>query len=123
MIGLIKSTLRMPSPLLVWIAFLGSVNMVAPLFFIQTLEAQITLALFCAGVGGCAGTGTSTTGDPNSISLEALDDTHPARGKVSDRFPNIALRTQFGEEVRFFDDVIQDRIVLVNFMYTTCTGI
>ena len=50
MIGLIKSTLQMPIPWLVWVAFLGAANLVAPLYFIQTLEARMTLALFCAGV-------------------------------------------------------------------------
>ena len=40
----------MPIGWLVWIAFLGAANFVAPLYFIQNLEAQITLALFFAGV-------------------------------------------------------------------------
>ena len=36
------------------------------------------------------------------------------------RFPNIQLYTQNNEAVRFYDDLVKDRIVLVNFMYTTC---
>ena len=35
-------------------------------------------------------------------------------------FPNIPLTTQDGESVRFFDDVIKDKIVAINFIYTTC---
>ncbi len=35
-------------------------------------------------------------------------------------FPNVPLITQDGEEVRFFDDLIKDRIVAVNFIYTRC---
>lgn len=50
MIGLIKSTLRMPAPWLVWIVLLGGANFVAPLFFLNTIEAQGTLALGFAGV-------------------------------------------------------------------------
>jgi hypothetical protein len=50
MIGLINSTLRMPPLWLVWIAFLGVANLIAPLYFIQTLEARVTLFLFGAGV-------------------------------------------------------------------------
>lgn len=38
----------------------------------------------------------------------------------ADYFPNVALTTQDGEVVRFFDDLIKDRIVLINFIYTTC---
>ena len=44
-------------------------------------------------------------------------------GKVSERFPNIMLRTQCDTQVRFYDDIVKDRIVLINFMYTTCSDI
>ena len=48
---------------------------------------------------------------------------HPPTGKVSDRFPNIRLTTQYDQPVRFYDDLVKDKIVIINFMYTTCTGI
>ena len=35
-------------------------------------------------------------------------------------FPNTALTTHEGKSVRFFDDLIKDKIVVVNFIYTTC---
>jgi protein SCO1 len=35
-------------------------------------------------------------------------------------FPNIPLVTHRGEKVRFFDDVIKDKVVAVNFIYTKC---
>ena len=38
----------------------------------------------------------------------------------ADYFPNVPLITQDGEEVRFFDDLIENKIVAVNFIYTTC---
>ncbi len=41
-------------------------------------------------------------------------------GKHSDRLPNILLRTQDNQPVRFYDDLIRDRTVFINFMYTTC---
>ncbi len=41
-------------------------------------------------------------------------------GKHSDRLPNILLRTQDNQSVRFYDDLISDRSVFINFMYTTC---
>jgi protein SCO1 len=37
------------------------------------------------------------------------------------RFPNIVLQTQDGKAVRFYDDLLKDKTVLINFMYTTCT--
>lgn len=36
-------------------------------------------------------------------------------------FSNLSLVTSDGEEVAFFDDVLKDRIVVVNFFYTGCT--
>ena len=35
-------------------------------------------------------------------------------------FPNVPLITHEGETVRFFDDLIEDRVVLINFIYTSC---
>jgi protein SCO1/2 len=35
-------------------------------------------------------------------------------------FPNVVLTTQDGTQVRFWDDLMKDRKVLVNFIYTEC---
>ena len=35
-------------------------------------------------------------------------------------FPNIPLTTQEGKTVHFFDDLIKDKIVAINFIYTRC---
>lgn len=35
-------------------------------------------------------------------------------------FPNVELTTHRGETVRFFDDLLEDKVVAVNFIYTTC---
>ena len=37
-------------------------------------------------------------------------------------FPNVVLRTQDDRPVRFYDDLLKGRIVMINFFYTTCTG-
>jgi copper(I)-binding protein/cytochrome oxidase Cu insertion factor (SCO1/SenC/PrrC family) len=37
-----------------------------------------------------------------------------------DYFPNVPLVTQDGEKVRFFDDLIEGKVVAINFIYTTC---
>lgn len=39
------------------------------------------------------------------------------------RFPNVPLLTHTGKEVRFYDDILKDQKVVINFMYTVCTGI
>ena len=38
----------------------------------------------------------------------------------ADYFPNPQLVTQDGDIVRFFDDLIEDKIVAINFIYTSC---
>src|SRR5712691_2803925 len=50
-------------------------------------------------------------------------DLRRSTGKLSDRFPNILLRTQDNTPVRFYDDLVKDRIVIINFIYTTCYDI
>lgn len=35
-------------------------------------------------------------------------------------FPNVPLVTEDGDTVRFFDDLIKEKIVAINFIYTTC---
>jgi cytochrome oxidase Cu insertion factor (SCO1/SenC/PrrC family) len=38
-------------------------------------------------------------------------------------FPNVRLTTSDGRVVRFHDDLLKGKNVLINFMYTQCTGI
>lgn len=45
------------------------------------------------------------------------------RGPRADYFPNITLQTHDGREVHFYDDLIEGKVVAINFMYTTCKGV
>lgn len=36
------------------------------------------------------------------------------------RFPDVVLETHEGDHVRFYEDLLKDKIVLINFMYATC---
>jgi protein SCO1 len=38
-------------------------------------------------------------------------------------FPNVMLRTHEDRPVRFYDDLIKDKVVVINFMYATCEGV
>ena len=38
----------------------------------------------------------------------------------ADYFPNVLLTTHEGKQVRFFDDLIKDKVVAINFIYTSC---
>jgi protein SCO1 len=47
-----------------------------------------------------------------------------SRERIRQRyFPNLVLTTHEGRKVRFYDDLIKDKIVLMNFMYVKCEGI
>ena len=37
--------------------------------------------------------------------------------------PNVALQTHEGRHVRFYDDLVRDRMVVVNMMYANCTNV
>ena len=49
MIGFMTSILKIPIPWLFWVMLLLTVNLIVPLFYIQTLEAQLTLIAMAAG--------------------------------------------------------------------------
>ncbi|HEX7625339.1 MAG TPA: SCO family protein [Anaeromyxobacteraceae bacterium] len=70
-------------------------------------------ALALASAGACAHGGRSTSATETSPALVA--------GSVR-RFPNPSLVTQDGQAVRFYDDLVQGRVVMVSFGYTRCQG-
>jgi protein SCO1/2 len=62
-----------------------------------------------------------TFGDP----AVARSDPAEARSRGGSRwganyFPNVPLITHEGKSVRFFDDLIKDKVVIINFIYTSC---
>ncbi|WP_166365195.1 SCO family protein [Pseudomonas akapageensis] len=51
----------------------------------------------------------------------AAADSEPNTPWGGDFFPNIPLVAQDGRQVRFFDDLIKDKVVAINFIFTSCT--
>jgi len=47
----------------------------------------------------------------------------PRQRIAAAHFPNVTLTTQDGRKVKFYDDLIKDKIVVINFMYAECTGV
>jgi len=41
----------------------------------------------------------------------------------ADYFPNVTLTTQDGATVRFWDDLLKDKSVVINLFYTSCTNV
>ena len=56
----------------------------------------------------------ASASEPDDVNLRG------SMGKPSDGFPNILLQTQDGKSVRFYDDLVKGKTVLVNFIYTSC---
>src|SRR5262245_43175607 len=51
------------------------------------------------------------------------DKTSPREMIRARYFPNVVLTTHDGKKVRFYDDLIKDKIVVINFMYADCEGV
>jgi protein SCO1/2 len=63
---------------------------------------------------------------PNAAGAATTADSGTAKSSSetsASYFPNITLLTQDGEPVRFYDDLLKGKIVLINFMFTTCNGV
>ena len=63
-----------------------------------------------------------------STVLAGRGDSRPAvtssREAIRSRyFPDVVLRTHRNHRVRFYDDLIKDKVVVINFMYAHCEGI
>jgi protein SCO1 len=46
-----------------------------------------------------------------------------AAGPQVNVFPNFVLETHEGKKVKFYDDLLKDKVVVINMMYTVCSGI
>ena len=66
---------------------------------------------------------TVSNGAGPAVDASPATDGLVARGGLAwrDYFPNVELTTHNGDRVRFYDDLIQGKVVVINFMYATCT--
>ena len=55
-------------------------------------------------------------GDPEADSRLAAEE------KARDYFSNVELIGQDGQRLKFYDDVLKDKVVVINFIYTNCPG-
>jgi len=57
-----------------------------------------------------------------SRSQALAEDARKAEGPRAEYFPKLTLQTQDGKDVDFYEDLVKGKIVVINFMYTRCTG-
>lgn len=96
---------------------LSSVNTVAQI----VLDAAKTKA---NASGASAANGATADGSSTSASTGAQGN-EKASGSDSNEsyFTNLPLLTQENKTVRFYNDLLKGKVVLINFMFTTCKGV
>jgi protein SCO1/2 len=83
------------------------------------LTALLLLGLAsCKTAEGTERTGAGKTDAPTASAARAALGGGSRWG--ADYFPNIELTTHEGKKVRFFDDLIKGKVVVINFIFTSC---
>lgn len=57
-----------------------------------------------------------------ALSVKAQGSGVSEEDRARNYFTNLELINQNGEKVRFFDDVLKDKVVVINFIFTHCEG-
>jgi protein SCO1/2 len=79
-------------------------------------RSVLAVLLWAALVGGAVP--AAGAGDTKAWSAKT------PRERLAERsFPNVELTTHEGKKVKFYDDLVKGKIVLINFMYVKCEGI
>jgi protein SCO1/2 len=76
----------------------------------ETRRLLVGAAAALAGAGVMAAARSTPAQDPRELMRQR-------------HFPNVPLVTHTGRQVRFYDDVLKNQKVVINFMYTMCSNI
>jgi protein SCO1 len=60
---------------------------------------------------------------PSLAQARSLQAPMPAPGPKATAFPNYVLEAHDGRKLRFYDDMLKNKIVVIGMMYTACSGI
>ena len=61
--------------------------------------------------------------EPASMSKAESGPTAPERSPAEKYFSDVELINQDGQKMRFYTDVLKNKVVVINTFFTTCTGI
>lgn len=75
----------------------------------RRLVISVVLVLLACGL----------VGGQNQTATASLVELNIGSSKI--RFPDLELRDQEGRKVRFYSDLIKDKVVVLSFFYTSCT--
>jgi protein SCO1/2 len=87
-------------------------------------QALLFLGLNAAGAyaAGLVHASTQASEEQAAAAPPAAASEAPRAERMRKHFPNVPLRTHDGRSVRFYDDLIKGRKVIINFTFTSCTG-
>lgn len=85
----------------------------------HTLAAVALAAALLSLLG--AGSARAQSAPPTSSETPDALESFAIPRPYADRLPNVVLKTHEGKSVRFYDDLLKDKIVLINFFYVTCS--
>lgn len=125
---------RSPRAFLAAIAFVGVVAI--GIAWASTQAVSATASTEAVSPAPDASTPTCHETHPEPVITSSPTDAQPASlvegatvppspsgpNPFANRFEGIVLRTHEGKNVRFYEDLLKGKIVLVNFMYATCKG-
>jgi len=91
---------------------------------VNAVNRRGLLGLAGASLAGLVGTEEAMS-SPEAVAPSRRKWAHtPSRQIIQERFfPNVPLVSQDGRKVRFYRDLLKDKIVMINMMYTRCEGI
>lgn len=79
--------------------------------------------LLLGAAGAFAAAALVTTGVKAGTRPSPISTQDPREQLRLKYLPNVPLLTHTGEEVRFYEDLIKDKKVVINFMYTVCSNV
>ena len=88
------------------------------------MKSSILLIIVFSATTIVLGQGTQQPKPTEPASLpKAAGPTTPERSPAEKYFSDVELLNQDGQKVRFYSDVLKNKVVVINTFFTTCTGI
>src|SRR5258708_4655493 len=86
--------------------------------------APLAGGILGTSASGASGAAKMLADSRASGGADMLAESRAARERIRKRyFPDVMLRTQDDRQVRFYDELVKDKIVTINFFYANCEGI
>lgn len=82
-----------------------------------TIRTIVTACVIC-----CAGVLTAPAATAQNVTMASELSAEQELDRARAYFTNLELIDQDGRTVRFFDDVLKDKVVVINFIFTNCDG-